>query len=158
MGSQFRGVKASSEALGFPQELQKQAANYCYNFKFFQTGFPEDKSKEGWMKFLNDYCALQEVAQLGVPLLFVGDAGDGIKGRAFEPDNKVYGKCGPWAIHALKQVFSDNGWTGFSFGPFLEEAKAKGATVLHKSKKGEIVPESKQLISWQYWRDKVSFN
>jgi hypothetical protein len=106
------------------------------------------------MKFLYSYCGFDEVRDLAVPLLFVGDAGDGIKGSAFEEQTKVYGKCGPVVMYALKQVFSNNGWTGFSFGPFLEEAKAKGATLLHKSQNGKMAPEPKQIISWEYWRDK----
>jgi hypothetical protein len=156
MGSQFRGVKASSDDLNFPEEVKKQVANYCYNFKFFQTGFPEDISKQGWMNFLYTHCGFDELRDLGVALIFVGDSGDGIKGTAFESNNKAYGKCGPFVMSSLKQVFSDNSWTGFSFGLLLEENKARGVTILHRAKNGQMVKESKQVICWEYWRDSFS--
>ena len=100
MGSQFRGVKASSDDLAFPNEMQKQVGNYAYNFKFFQTGFPEATSKQAWMNFFDSYCGFDDLKELDVPLIFVGDSGDGIKGTAFDVNNKVYGKCGPFVMSA----------------------------------------------------------
>ena len=155
LGSQFKGVKASSDAMNFPAKLKQRAANYTYSFKFYQTGFPEDKSKMGWIRFLYDHCGFQDLKEMGVSLIFVGDAGDGIKGKGFDKNTKVYGKCGPWVMHALRQVFAENNWTGFSFGVFLEEGHAKGATVLNRVKNAKISGEAKQLEAWRHWKDIV---
>lgn len=153
MGAQFKGVYLSSKATQFNEKMMSLCKAYSYNFKFFQTGFPEDISVTGWKDWLNTYCALDEVKKLGVPLMFVGDSGDGIRGGAFEVNTKVYGKCGPNVMVALKELFAENNWRDFSFGVFVTSPKKLGKTSLHKiPSTGRLISLKEQLDCWMVWR------
>ena len=155
LGSQFRGVKASSDSMDFPKQMKKRAANYCYNFKFFATGFPKEVSIKGWEDQLMNYCGLKEVVQLGVPLIYVGDAGDGIRGTGFDPNTTIYSKCGPNIMPALVKVFSENGWTGFSIGVFFATNATMARTCLYEVKDGKAIPMKEPLKCWKIWEEKM---
>lgn len=150
-GSQFKGVKESSKMLNFKEKMLKRCLDYAYNFKYFETGVPTDKSLNGWRKHFKEYCSLDEVKELNVPLIFVGDAGDGLRGNSFI-GNPYGGTSGKWVIPALRDVFKEYGWSGFSFGFCF--SPVGGETIFTKVIDGHI-EINKQVIldSWRMWYD-----
>ena len=158
LGAQFKGVKASSDSIEFADKMKLRCANYCYNFKFFRTGFPEDSSVQGWIDQLYNYCGLKEVVALGVPLIFVGDSGDGIRGNAFKSNTCVYDRCGPNIVHALSQVFAESRWTGFSFGVFFGDGKPLGRTILYRADNNKAQPQAAQIAVWKIWKENMENN
>lgn len=152
-GSQFLGVKASSNVLNFPAEIALRCANYAYNFKYFQVGSPSDKSLTGWQSHYVDYCKLSEVKDLGVELVFVGDSGDGLRANSFTDGKNPYGGPGQYVIKALRDVFVYYGWAGFSIGPFIREGLSQdlGATVLFAANDGILTERTAQTQEWWTW-------
>lgn len=151
-GSQFLGVKASSEATNFAEKMKSRSANYAYTFKYFEAGLPNDISFSGWRSHYLNYCKLSEVSELGVPLVFVGDAGDGLRPNSFVPNTNPYGGSGQYVISALAGIFKDYGWSGFSIGPFVREGSL-GQTVLYSAAGGFLNERTAQTDSWWNWYD-----
>lgn len=149
-GSQFLGVKASSDKMNFKSEMAKRCADYVYNYKFFESGIPSDKSLNGWKNHFKEYCSLKEVHELGVPLIFVGDAGDGLRSGCLEEGNKnPYGGPGPHAIKALRDTFLEYGWSGFVFGFCF--SPVGGQTILANVEDGHIKPNEDVTQTWRLW-------
>lgn len=58
-------------------------------------------------------------------------------------------------MHALVNVFAENGWTGFSFGVFFVEGKKIGKIELYKVKDGKVTPRKEQIKCWEIWKNKM---
>ncbi|MCG8578670.1 MAG: T9SS type A sorting domain-containing protein [Bacteroidales bacterium] len=152
-GSQFLGVKASSDQLSFPAKMALRCTNYAYNFKYFQVGDPSDKSLSGWISHFKNYCCIKEVKELGIPMLFVGDAGDGLRPNSFIVNKNPYGGPGQHVIKALRDVFKEYEWSGFSIGPFVREGASQdlGQTTSFAANDGVLSERLGQTDSWWTW-------
>lgn len=163
-GSQFLGVKASSDALDFPAEMTKRCYNYAYNFKFFEATprdddnniiQPETLTLEAWKDHFINYCAFKEVKDLGVPMVFLGDSGEGIRAKSFT--SNTYGKPGQYVISALRDVFYEYRWSGMIFGPFfvekMEGQKSIGRTLLYEAVDGKLIAneDGGVVAAWGKW-------
>jgi len=156
-GSQFTGVKASSDFLGFHRQIRDYAANHVYSYKLFQEGKPSSLSLDSWRAHFRRYDGLDEVTQLAVPIIFVGDASDGLRGGSFVEGKSPYGGgAGQYVIKALRDVFLTNKWTGFALGPFLVDPAVEkvGRTTLFVTNGGDDwLPQEETIAAFMTWRD-----
>ena len=100
---------------------------------------------------------MNELKKLKKPVLFVGNAGDGLFPRSLDPDFALKGE-NQWYLEprALLKVFKENQWQHFAFGPFLVKSKKVGRTYLHSVQNGKIVDRSEPMKDWEIWRDSVA--
>lgn len=159
-GSQFYGVKAAIKSINFNTLIKAQCANYAFDFKYFQAGEPTDKTLEGWRNHYKTYCAFQEVKDLDIPMIFVGDAGDGLRANSFIQGKNPYGSVGQYVIRALRDIFVEYGWSGLSFGTcFIDSTSTtEGRTVLTTVTNSQLTLNVDVVDSWETWLRTTKLN
>ncbi len=60
------------------------------------------------------------------------------------------------APRALLEIFKDNQWQHFAFGPFVVKSEKVGRTYLHSVQNGAIVARPQQIKDWELWKDAVA--
>ncbi|NWK54549.1 hypothetical protein HW115_02930 [Verrucomicrobiaceae bacterium N1E253] len=160
LGANFKGVHKAHVQSGFDQKMRERCINYGFTFKLFDQGEPPNgKSSDirEWEQHFRGHCGLDELSQLNQPVLFVGNAGDGLFPRSLDKEFKLRG-ANQWyfAPRALLKIFKEYQWSHFAFGPFLVKSDKGGRTYLHTVENGKIVERSEQLEDWKRWKDAVS--
>lgn len=106
-GSQFKGVKASSDGMDFPQQMNARCLDYAYSFKWYQEGEPTNGTTlVDWENHFRDTSGFSEVHGLGRELVFAGDAGDGLRADILNTTTKAT---------AIWKVFQQYGWSSTFF-------------------------------------------
>ena len=159
-GANFKGVHEAHKRNDFENKMKRRCANYGFTFKLFDYGKlakGNTSSMEEWEKHFINHCGLDELALIKKPVIFIGNAGDGLFPGSLDPEFKLP-KERRWYMspRALLKIFKDNEWKNFAFGPFFAPAGKKTKTALHYAKKGKIIPRKIQLKEWNIWKDTVT--
>jgi hypothetical protein len=157
-GSNFKGIREAHVDSDFEARMATRCSNYAFTFKHFDTGEPADgkyASTEEWEAHFRNHSGLDEFAELGKPLMFVGNAGDGLFPNSLV---QVPSPPRPWCnqIAALQRIFQQHGWHHFAFGPMIQPSDDKGRTVLHHAHGTRLANRGTQLSDWLAWREGVT--
>jgi hypothetical protein len=157
-GSNFRGIREAHADSDFEAQMATRCANYGFTFKHFDTGEPaggKHASMAEWEAHFRNHCGLDEFAAFGKPLVFVGNAGDGLFPNSLvNPPSPPK----PWCnqVIALHRIFRAHGWHHFAFGPMIQPSDDKGRTVLHHANGTQLVNRKTQISDWLAWRNGVT--
>lgn len=159
-GSNFKGIYEAYLKSDFESKMRERCENYGFTFKLFDYGLPasgKNSSEREWEQHFRVHCGLDELEKLKNPVLFVGNAGDGLFPRSLDPAFEPKG-TDQWylAPRALLKIFKDKHWQHFAFGPFLIRSEKVGRTYLHSVQNTAIVAQPAQIKDWEFWRDSVA--
>ena len=128
-GSQFKGVKASSDNLNFPTAMGARCADYAYSYKWDAGGGADQWIRPRKLgRSFQGYRRSNRSARIGARVGLCRGCRDGI--RAGYLDNMDIGGKGP-KMRGAWNVFQQYGWGSTFFGPFLRPPEYPGATILH---------------------------
>ena len=93
-GPNFKGVYKAHMNSDFEVKMRARCVNYGFTFKLFDYGAPvsgQSSSMAEWEQHFRDHCGLDELKKLKKPVLFVGNAGDGLFPRSLDSGFELKG-------------------------------------------------------------------